>query len=154
MRHNTYKRMYQHWLCSTDAASRLDPCTGMELVEKVDTATWGARATEFSQFISDENGIGYIKYGDMGHKTYKSMYQIKLCFTDAASRLDPCTGIKSVEKVDTATWLACATKLRKLSRMKMESDMKKFELDESQYLSNYVPNSVVFYRCSFEAGFV
>ncbi|VDP82013.1 unnamed protein product [Echinostoma caproni] len=39
------------------------------------------------------------------------MYQIRLCSTDAASRLDPCTGMKLVEKVDTATWLACATEL-------------------------------------------
>ncbi|VDP31466.1 unnamed protein product [Echinostoma caproni] len=70
--------------------SRLDPFTGMEMVEKVDTATW--------------------------------------------LRLDPCTGTELVEKVDTATWLACATELSQLSRMKMESDIKKFRRDGSQYL--------------------
>ncbi|VDP22801.1 unnamed protein product [Echinostoma caproni] len=50
------------------------------------------------------------------------MYQFRLYSTDAALRLDPCTGMKLVEKVDTAIWLACATELSQLCRMKTEKE--------------------------------
>ncbi|VDP30148.1 unnamed protein product [Echinostoma caproni] len=138
MGHSTYRSMYQLTFGSTDAASRLDPCTGMEMVQNVDTDTW-LWSTDAASRLDPCTGMEMVE---------KVIIATWLACATELSQL-------SRMKTETATWLACATELSQLSRMKMESDIKKeFRRVGSEYLSKYVPNSAVFHRCSFEAGSV
>ncbi|VDP47220.1 unnamed protein product [Echinostoma caproni] len=117
MGHNNFGCMYQLTLCSTDAASRLDPCTGMEMVEaghcylvsmrhgvdpiesdikKLDTATLLESAAGFSQLSRMKKIIATW----LACATELSQLSRMKTDTDAASRLDPCTGMELVEEVD------------------------------------------------------